>query len=61
MDHLGRMVAGGFSEMNQKFKQVDQRFEQMGNRLDNIEERLIRMEHNHGARIEILEDKLARQ
>ncbi len=72
LENLARMVANGFadvrSEMNERFNQVDKkftavdkRFDNIDERIDGIEERLIRMEHNHGARIEILEDKLARR
>ena len=68
IDHLTMTVAKGFSnmyseintrfnEVNRHFDHVDKRFDQIDDRIDGIEERLIRIEHDHGARLEILEQK----
>lgn len=55
MNGLARMVARGFSAVDEKFEQVDKRFEQVNTRLDNIENKLL---INHENRFDRIDDKI---
>ena len=69
LETLAIMVANGFTDVRNEMKngfdalrgEMKTEFNRVDDRMDGIEERLIRMEHNHGARIEILEDRIAKR
>ena len=58
-DDLARMVAKGFSRMDERFEGVDDKFKAVNKRLDDIDFRLGKIESNHERRLDILEDKMA--